>query len=95
MTSFANKYQAPVAVNLIVVSVSVSSQASAVAAGIGPFRGLLFKASASTVSFVGNNGFNLTLTDPNPSGLASSAILWVEGSFVSAITTATAVYAVY
>lgn len=79
-------FATPVAQQFFVVSVSVSTSASAVAAGIGPFRGLFFKTSSSvTISSDGN-----TIDIDN---FAKNGILWIQGGFVAAIVTATNVYA--
>lgn len=82
----SNPLHAPVAQQFFVVSASVATSASAIAAGLGPFRGLFFKTSSSvTISQDGNT----IVVDDFP----KNGILWIQGSFVSAIVTATNVYA--
>lgn len=87
MTSYSNRNHAPVVSTFAVVSVSVSSSASAVAAGVGPFRGIFVKTTAS-INITGNNGNTLTASDVQP-----NTFLWIEGAFINAIATATAIFA--
>lgn len=87
MTSFANRNHAAVALAFVVVSASCSTQASAQAAKIGPFRGLMVITSA-TFTITGHNGETLPIDN-----LAKNTVLWVEGAFISAIATATSIYA--
>ena len=82
-----NPHLPQVANAFFVVSVSVATTASAIAAGVGPFRGLFFKASSS-VTLVGLTGESLVLDN-----VAKNATIWIQGTYVSAISTATAVYA--
>lgn len=86
MASLSNPNHAPVAQVFAVVSVSVSSQASAAAAGVGPFRGLFVITSAS-FTITGQN--NNTIVIDN---LAKNTTLWIEGAFISAIATATSIF---
>lgn len=84
--NFSNPNHAPVAQTFVLVSVSVLTSASAIAAGIGPFRGLFFRTSSSvTISQDGNE----IIVD----NFVKNGILWIQGSFVAAIATATNVYA--
>lgn len=79
---------APIGFTFRVVSVSVSSEASARLAGVGPFAGLFFKTTAS-VTFVDiNTTSSLTVSD-----VAANTVLWISGNFCSVIATATSVYA--
>lgn len=71
-----------------VVSVSVSTSTSAMAAGVGPFRAIFFKTSA-TISIIGVNGNTIDL-DNYP----KNTFFWCQGSFVSAIVTATSQFAI-
>lgn len=87
MPSFTNKHLPPVALTFVVVSVSVSSQASAQAAGIGPFRGL-YIITSTTFSINGQNGQILPMDN-----IAKNTFIWIEGSFIGAIVTATSIYA--
>lgn len=87
MPSFTNKLHAPVAQAFAVVSVSVSSQTSAAAAGVGPFRGL-YIITSTTFTITGQNGLTMPLDN-----VAKNTFLWIEGSFISAIATATSIYA--
>lgn len=85
MSNPANPLHAPIAQQFFVVSASVATSASAIAAGLGPFRGLFFKSSTSvTISQDGNE----IIIDDFP----KNGILWIQGSFVAAIATATNVY---
>lgn len=81
-----NPNHSPIANSFFVVSVSVSSTASAIASGVGPFRGLFFKASSS-VTIVGLTGESLIVDN-----VAKNVTLWIQGTHLSVITTATAVY---
>lgn len=74
--------------DFFVVSVSVASRASAAAAGVGPFVGLFFRVSSS-VTLISESGNSLILND-----VARNTTLWIQGAYVSAIATATAVYGV-
>lgn len=78
---------APVIQQFFVVSVSVSSSASAAAAGVGPFRGLFFITSSSVT--ISQDGVQIAVDN-----IAKNATLWIQGSFLSVIATATAVYGV-
>lgn len=87
MTSYANRNHAPVAANFIVVSASCSTQASAQAAGIGPFRGL-FAITSCSFTITGHNQQTLAIDN-----MAKNSTIWIEGSFISVIATATSLYA--
>ena len=78
---------APVGFQFAVVSVSVSTSTSAKAAGVGPFRGLFFKVSSS-ITIIGMNNEPLVLN-----AVLSNVTLWISGSHISVIATATSVYA--
>lgn len=67
------------------IAVSVSSEASAVAAGVGPFTGLYVKVSTS-FTVIGINGISLQVNDQprNP------PILWIQGAYLSAINSSAA-----
>lgn len=83
---------APVAQQFFSVTVSVSSSASAIAAGVGPFRGLIFRTTGSCVITQDGNNLILDAINPTPN---SYGILWVQGSYLSVIaSTASAIYAV-
>jgi hypothetical protein len=84
MPSWNNPNHAPVAKGFFLVSASVSSSASAIAAGVGPFRGLYFNATSS-VTIVGQNGNSLRLDAVQP-----NAFIWIEGAFCSAISSVSA-----
>lgn len=86
MTSYTNPNHALAARMFAVVSVSVSTETSAKAAGVGPFRGLFVITSAS-FTITGQN--NNTMVIDN---LAKNTTLWIEGSFISAIATATSIF---
>lgn len=79
---------APIAFNFKQVTVSVSSEASARLAGVGPFAGLFFISSAS-VSIVSPDGLSTMVLD----NVAKNATLWIAGNFCSVIATATSVFA--
>lgn len=85
--SIVNPNHAPVAQQFFIVSVSVSTSASAIAAGVGPFRGLFFKTSTSVT--ISQDGNTIAVDD-----FPKNGILWIQGSFVAVIATATNVYAV-
>lgn len=77
----------PVINDFFVVSVSVSSSASAVAAGVGPFRGLFFKTSSSVTITMDDKSIDID-------NFIKNSTLWIQGSYLSVIATATAVYGV-
>jgi hypothetical protein len=82
-----NPNYAPTVNQFQLVSASVATAASAAAAQVGPFRGLYFK-TTSSVTIIGINGVSLALD-----AVQKNTMLWVQGDFISAIGTATAVYA--
>jgi len=79
MASYSNPNHALAVQAFFLVSVSVSSSGSAVAAGVGPFRGLFFKAS-STCTIIGNNGNSLPLDN-----VPKNTFIWISGAYLSAI----------
>jgi len=87
MPSNRSPNYAPIAFNFVVVSVSVSSEVSARAAGVGPFAGI-FVRTATSLTVVSQTGNSISLD-----AVAANATIWLSGSFVSVISTATAVYA--
>lgn len=77
----------PTAAVFFNISVSVSTSASArVSAAFPAFRGLYFLSSTS-LTVVGFNGQSLPLDN-----VAKNTTLWIQGSFVSVIATATAIW---
>ena len=88
MASNSNPNHAPVAQLFFLVSASVASEVSARAAGVGPFRGLFFKATSSC-TIVGFNGSSLALDAVQP-----NTTIWIQGSYISALVSVstTAVY---
>ena len=77
----------PTAEIAILVTASVLTSASAKAAGLGPFRGLYINTSTSfTVAH--SNDTSVSYND-----FGKGSYLWVAGEFLSAISTATAIYA--
>jgi len=79
---------APIAFNFVVVSVSVSSEASARAAGVGPFAGLFFRTTTSVTIVSPDNRSSLLMSD-----VAANTTIWIAGNFCSLLATATAVFA--
>ncbi len=79
MPSFTNPNHAVVAQDFFLVSVSVSSSASAIAAGVGPFRGLFVNATTS-FTIAGPSGNSMRVD-----ALQANTFLWVQGAFLSAI----------
>ena len=77
---------APTVNTFAVVSVSVSSSTSAAAVGVGPFRGLYF-ITTSSVTIVGINGNSMALD-----AIQKNTMLWIQGSYLSVIATATSQY---
>jgi len=74
---------APIGFTFFDITTSVSTEASAVAAGVGPFAGLYIKTSTS-LSITSFNGNTMVLDN-----IAKNTTIWVSGAFVSAIVTAT------
>lgn len=83
--NIVNPNYAPVAMQWFQVTVSVSSSASAVAAGVGPFRGLFFPVTSSTV--ISQDGLFMAVDAVQKNGM-----LWVQGSFLAIIASASAIY---
>ena len=87
--SNTNLYFPPIGLDWVVVSASVSTKASGIAAGIPPFRGLHF-ITTSSLTIVNPRGHIMVLD-----AVQKNTTLWIAGDFVSAIATATAVFALY
>lgn len=85
----------PIAFSFAVVSVSVSSETSARAAGVGPFAGLFFRTTTSvTIVPVQASGVNSQAAVLTVSDVAANTTLWIAGSYCSVLATATAVFAI-
>lgn len=84
--SHGNPFQAPIGLDFAVVSVSVSTSVSAMAAGVGPFRGLFAITSCSfTVTGLNNNSMAID-------NMAKNSTIWIQGAFISVIATATSLF---
>ncbi len=69
------------------ITISVSSSASAIAAGVGPFVGLYLKVSSS-FTIIGIDGTSLVVNDQPRTGTAP--VLWVQGAYLGAINASAA-----
>lgn len=69
------------------IAVSVSSPASAAAAGVGPFVGLMLKVSSS-FTIIGIDGTSLIVNDaPATKNLPA---IWIQGAYLGAINASAA-----
>lgn len=76
----------PIGAKAVPVTASVLTSASAVAAGLGPFSFVYVK-STSSISITFYDGTTCTFDSVDP-----NSYLWVQGEFVHAIGTATALF---
>lgn len=78
---------APTAILAVLVTASVATSASAALAQLGPFRGIYIQTSTS-FTIAQSDGSTVAFND-----MPKGTTLWIAGEFISAIATATAVFA--
>lgn len=84
MSDIFDPHLAAIALKAIPVTASVATSASAMVAGLGPFR-FLFLQTSSSFSITQFDGTTCSFNDVKGN-------LWVGGAFVHAISTATALF---
>lgn len=88
MASPFNPNHAPIGWKGVPVTASVATLASAKTAGLGPFR-FLFLQTSTSFSVTHFDGTTCSYND-----IPKGSYLWVQGEFIHAIATATAIIAV-
>lgn len=81
-----NQQHAPIGWKSVPVTASVITSASALAGGLGPFR-FLFVQTSTSLSITHYDGSTCSFND-----VPKGTYLWVQGEFVHAIGTATALF---